>query len=170
MSKSRKLVLTPIATLALLALIIFELLLFFNQGNKMTFQTLNLLVILGHLIGLACLYSTTQLKQLLSNRLIMAGIIGMGIGMIMKIMHLPFGAYTLLIAAIYLIGASIYYFTRYSSKNTANYLKIIWLPLFLMAIIFKMNHFPGAHKILFTASVVIWLIVIHYCYSGMNKR
>jgi hypothetical protein len=168
MSQARKLALTSLASFAFISLIAFEFIRLFYPDNLVFLSALNSLMILGHLIGLVCINTTVKLNTLMKNRLNTIGAIAFLVGVIMIITHIS--AYLLAISTIYIITISIYQFTKYSSRPLLSYLKLIWFILFLIGIVFKLNHFPGAFRILFGASVVIWLIIINYCYHFANKR
>jgi len=124
---------------------------------------------IGQLTGLAIILSTLQYKKLVRNKLIISGLALGSTAILFKLVHWQGSIVLLLLSAVFLIAAAIQRLIRKQSKTLIHYLKVIWFTLFIAGAVLKLNHYPGAYETLLTASLVLWLVIINYCYH-FNKK
>jgi hypothetical protein len=166
----KKLFWTSVSTVAFLALLLSSLFILFNQHTDLVVKTYDILLSLGQLIGLACILATIKYKELVKHRLLMAGLALLIIAVVMKLLHLQYTVITLFSGTIISIIAVLLRLLKKEKREFLSIIKSIWFIVIVLGAVFKLNHYPGANKLLMVASFLIWIIIISYAYQFENKQ
>ncbi|WP_289056020.1 hypothetical protein [Carboxylicivirga marina] len=170
MHKGKRIVWTSISVLAFAIFIFSFLMTEFNSKNEFYYSLFNLMWTSGQLAGFSVILATLKYKDFITNKIILTGLISGITAIILKFMHLPWNDYALMISALILIIGVISRLIKKQRKESLNYLKVAWFVIFLIGIVFKMNHYPGVNKILIVSLFILWAIIIIQAYRFENNK
>lgn len=170
MHKEKRIIWTSISISAFVVFIFAGLMTELNTKNEFFYSLFDLMWTLGQLAGFSFILVTLRYKELVTNKLILTGLISGITAIMLKLMHLPWNDYALMISAIILIVGAVSRLIKKERKETLNYLKVAWFAFFLMGMVFKLNHYPGANKTLIVSLFILWIIIINYTYIFENNK
>lgn len=169
MFKGKRIILTSICVLAFFIFVISGIIAILKPEIDLANRLFNLLYTIGQLLGLGFIFVSIKLKDILQNVFLKLGFVVGIVGILLLIMYLPWHTIILPIGVLLVIIGSIKVFIGKESKEALDYIRIIWLPCFLIAAVFKLYHYPGGELMLISSSVILWLAVVNYAFKYENK-
>ena len=170
MLKEKKVIWTSVSMLVFVVWAFCGLLTFLDLETALVYSLFDSLTIIGLFIGLGFILMTFKYKEIITNRIVLTGIITGIIAIIMKIMHYSWTELVLILSVLILISGALYRLFKKKKREVLDVLKVVWFIAFAIGTILKLNHYPGAYKTLIFSSFILWLIIVNFTYIFENKK
>lgn len=170
MFKGKRIVFTSVCIAAFITMIISGILIQIKPEIELSHRIFEFLSSKGQFIGLAFILFTLKFKPIVKDKILITGVIIGIISIVMKLLHLQWSELVLILSVAIVIFGTILRFVKIEKKTILDYLKIVWFPIFLLGIVFKIMHLSGARVLLMISSFLVWLLIINYIYIFENKK
>ncbi|MEL7532170.1 MAG: hypothetical protein AAFN10_12710 [Bacteroidota bacterium] len=113
--------------------------------------------------------NSDMLNEIRFNRFFQALLILSGIGLLMRILHWPYGTEILMGSLVTAGLGYAYRFWEKPDKGLLDILKLLWVLAEIVEKILRFNHLPGAQQTSYAAGVLFLAMLAVFLYLGLRE-